>query len=88
VKIEPVAQSIAALPALKNGQLDVIAGANYVTFQQAVRGTGMTILFVTHDIDETVYVGVVLGRDPGRVIADRPVDLPREREQIARLRVS
>jgi NitT/TauT family transport system substrate-binding protein len=35
VKIEPVAQSIAALPALKNGQIDVIAGANYVTFLQA-----------------------------------------------------
>jgi NitT/TauT family transport system substrate-binding protein len=35
VKIEPVAQSLAALPALKNGQLDVIAGANYVTFLQA-----------------------------------------------------
>jgi len=35
VKIQPVAQSIAALPALKNGQLDLIAGANYVTFLQA-----------------------------------------------------
>src|SRR6185369_6025545 len=35
VKIEPVAQSLAALPALKNGQVDVIAGANYVTFLQA-----------------------------------------------------
>jgi NitT/TauT family transport system substrate-binding protein len=35
VKIQPVAQSIAALPALKNGQVDVIAGANYVTFLQA-----------------------------------------------------
>jgi NitT/TauT family transport system substrate-binding protein len=35
VKIEPVAQSLAALPALKNGQIDVIGGANYVTFLQA-----------------------------------------------------
>ena len=35
VKIEPVAQSLAALPALKNGQIDVIAGGNYVTFLQA-----------------------------------------------------
>ncbi|HEY0530238.1 MAG TPA: ABC transporter substrate-binding protein [Actinoplanes sp.] len=35
VKIVPVAQSLAALPALKNGQVDVIAGANYVTFLQA-----------------------------------------------------
>jgi NitT/TauT family transport system substrate-binding protein len=37
VKIQPVAQSLAALPALKNGQVDVIAGANYVTFLQADR---------------------------------------------------
>jgi NitT/TauT family transport system substrate-binding protein len=35
VKIVPVAQSLAALPALKNGQVDVIAGANYVTYLQA-----------------------------------------------------
>lgn len=35
VEIEPVAQSLAALPALKNGQVDVIAGGNYVTFLQA-----------------------------------------------------
>jgi NitT/TauT family transport system substrate-binding protein len=35
VQIKPVAQSIQALPALKNGQVDAIAGANYVTFLQA-----------------------------------------------------
>ncbi|GGK91622.1 ABC transporter substrate-binding protein [Mangrovihabitans endophyticus] len=35
VKVQPVAQSLAALPALQNGQVDVIAGANYVTFLQA-----------------------------------------------------
>lgn len=35
VTIQPVQQSIQALPALKNGQVDVIAGANYVTFLQA-----------------------------------------------------
>lgn len=35
VKIQPVAQSILALPALKNGQVDVISGGNYVTFLQA-----------------------------------------------------
>jgi NitT/TauT family transport system substrate-binding protein len=35
VQIKPVAQSIQALPALKNGQVDVIAGGNYVTFLQA-----------------------------------------------------
>jgi NitT/TauT family transport system substrate-binding protein len=35
VQIKPVAQSVQALPALKNGQVDVIAGGNYVTFLQA-----------------------------------------------------
>lgn len=35
VQVKPVAQSIQALPALKNGQVDVIAGANYVSFLQA-----------------------------------------------------
>jgi NitT/TauT family transport system substrate-binding protein len=35
VQIRPVAQSIQALPALKTGQVDVIAGGNYVTFLQA-----------------------------------------------------
>ncbi|RJO70810.1 ABC transporter ATP-binding protein [Nocardia panacis] len=45
----------------------------------------ITIVLVTHDIDESVYVGdrvLVLSRAPGRVIADLPVDLPRERDQI------
>ncbi len=52
-----------------------------------IRGSSeMTILFVTHDIDESVYVGdrvVVLGGPPGFVRADLPVSLPGPREQIA-----
>jgi NitT/TauT family transport system ATP-binding protein len=52
-----------------------------------VRGNdGMTILLVTHDIDESVYVGdrvAVLTRSPGKVCADLPVDLPAERDQVA-----
>jgi NitT/TauT family transport system ATP-binding protein len=47
---------------------------------------GITILLVTHDIDESVYTGdrvVVLTRGPGRVVADVPVDLPSPRDQIA-----
>ncbi|WP_328467565.1 ABC transporter ATP-binding protein [Actinoplanes sp. NBC_00393] len=53
----------------------------------AIRGGyGMTILLVTHDIDESVYVGdrvVVFGGSPGGVRADLPVVLPSPREQIA-----
>ncbi|NNN35610.1 ABC transporter ATP-binding protein [Streptomyces sp. S3(2020)] len=50
------------------------------------RTDGTTIVFVTHDIDESVYVGdrvVVLSPGPGsHVVLDLPVDLPGEREQI------
>ncbi|MGY0490012.1 ABC transporter substrate-binding protein [Streptomyces sp. WG-D5] len=35
VRVQPVQQSIQALPALAKGQVDVIASANYVTFLQA-----------------------------------------------------
>jgi NitT/TauT family transport system ATP-binding protein len=46
----------------------------------------ITILLVTHDIDESVYTGdrvLVLTRGPGRIVADVPVDLPSPRDQIA-----
>ncbi|MBL6280517.1 ABC transporter ATP-binding protein, partial [Micromonospora fiedleri] len=45
----------------------------------------MTVLFVTHDIDEAVYLGqrvVVLGASPAGVIAQFPIDLPAERDQL------
>ena len=50
------------------------------------RERDMTILLVTHDIDESVYVGdrvVVLTPAPGRVRADLAVDLPAPRDQIS-----
>ncbi len=50
------------------------------------RARDVTILLVTHDIDESVYVGdrvVVLSPGPGRVQADLPVDLPSPRDQIS-----
>jgi NitT/TauT family transport system ATP-binding protein len=45
----------------------------------------ITILLVTHDIDESVYTGdrvLVLTRGPGRITADVAVDLPSPRDQI------
>jgi NitT/TauT family transport system ATP-binding protein len=45
----------------------------------------ITILLVTHDIDESVYTGdrvIVLTGGPGRVRADIGVDLPAPRDQI------
>jgi NitT/TauT family transport system ATP-binding protein len=50
------------------------------------RAQRMTILFVTHDIDESVYLGdrvVVLSPAPARVAANLTTDLPAERDQIA-----
>ncbi|WP_207956370.1 ABC transporter ATP-binding protein [Rubrobacter marinus] len=45
---------------------------------------GITVLLVTHDIDEAVYLSdrvFVLGKPPSVVISEVPVDLPRPREQ-------
>ena len=49
------------------------------------RERGMSILFVTHDIDESVYLGervVVLSKSPTWVQEDLAIDLPDERDQI------
>ena len=46
---------------------------------------GMTTLFVTHDIDEAVYLGqrvIVLSSSPTVVLEDLKIDLPAERDQI------
>jgi NitT/TauT family transport system ATP-binding protein len=49
------------------------------------RRLGMTMLFVTHDIDEAVYLAdrvVVLSRSPSVVLRQIDVDLPARRDQI------
>ena len=46
---------------------------------------GITMLFVTHDIDEAVYLGervVMLSSSPTHVVENLEVDLPSERDQL------
>ncbi|MGW4483266.1 ABC transporter ATP-binding protein [Amycolatopsis sp. NPDC004368] len=49
------------------------------------REQGTTVVLVTHDIDESVYLGdrvLVLSKSPASIVADLPVGLPAERDQI------
>jgi NitT/TauT family transport system ATP-binding protein len=53
--------------------------------REVQRGYASTVLLVTHDIDESVYLGdrvLVLSRSPASIVADLPVKLPAERDQI------
>jgi NitT/TauT family transport system ATP-binding protein len=46
-------------------------------------GTGKTVLFVTHDIDEAIYLAdrvIVFTARPGRIKQDIRIDLPRPRD--------
>jgi NitT/TauT family transport system ATP-binding protein len=46
---------------------------------------GVTLLFVTHDIDEAVYLGqrvIVLSASPTHVVEDLAIDLPDPRDQL------
>ncbi|MFJ6347143.1 ABC transporter ATP-binding protein [Pseudarthrobacter oxydans] len=49
------------------------------------RKLGVTILFVTHDIDESVYLGervIILSSSPTVIQEDLTIDLPNERDQL------
>jgi NitT/TauT family transport system ATP-binding protein len=50
------------------------------------RRLGVTLLFVTHDIDDAIYLGqrvLVLSSSPTRIVEDLAVDLPDARDQLA-----
>ena len=45
----------------------------------------MTVVFITHDLEEAIYLGdrvIVLSADPGQIIEQIDVDLPRPRDQL------
>ncbi|MGA2391719.1 MAG: ABC transporter ATP-binding protein [Candidatus Lustribacter sp.] len=51
-----------------------------------VAGSGATVFFVTHDLEEAVYLGnrvIGLKPHPGRIASDVTVTLPRPRNQLA-----
>ena len=66
------------------GALDVQTKEDMQVFIRRVwRDTGTTVVMVTHDVEEAVFLGqrvVVLACDPGRVAADLTVDLPADRD--------
>lgn len=50
--------------------------------QRIWQATGTTALLVTHNVSEAVFLSdtvLVMGRDPGRIIERREIDLPRPR---------
>lgn len=69
------------------GSLDAMTKASLQDELQRVhQRTGPTVAFVTHDIDEAIYLSdriVVLGGSPSTVTHEIPVELPRPRDQLA-----
>jgi NitT/TauT family transport system ATP-binding protein len=53
---------------------------------EIARSTGATILFVTHDLEEAIYLGdrvIGLAPHPGRIGIELKVNLPRPRDQVS-----
>lgn len=49
------------------------------------RERNMTVIFITHDLEEAIYIGdtvIALGANPGRIRKKVSVDLPRPRHQL------
>jgi NitT/TauT family transport system ATP-binding protein len=68
------------------GALDAMTKTQLQDELQAVhKVTGATIVFVTHDIEEAIYLSdrvLVLAESPARITTEVIVDLPRPRDQI------
>lgn len=69
------------------GALDAMTkGSLQDEMQQVHQRTRPTVAFVTHDIDEAVYLSdriLILGGSPAAIEREIPVELPRPRDQLA-----
>jgi NitT/TauT family transport system ATP-binding protein len=69
------------------GSLDAITKAALQDELQRVHAsTGTTIIFITHDVEEAVYLGdraIVLAGQPAGITAEMTIDLPRPRDQLS-----
>jgi sulfonate transport system ATP-binding protein len=67
------------------GALDAITRAYMQSELARIREReNITMVFVTHDVDEAIYLGdrvVVMARRPGRIRSEVPVDIPRPRRR-------
>ena len=86
-----IARALACRPAvlLMDEPFSAVDALTRVGLQELVRALwrelGLTVVFVTHDVDEGVYLStrvVALTRAPGAVAADLPIELPHPRNQI------
>ena len=87
-----IARALACRPAvlLMDEPFSAVDALTRVGLQELVRSLwrelGLTVVFVTHDVDEGVYLStrvVALTRAPGTVAIDVPIELPQPRDQIA-----
>src|SRR6516165_2917975 len=71
-------EPFSAVDALTRAGLQELLGALW-------RELGLTVVFVTHDVDEGVYLSsriIALTRAPGTIAIDMPIELPAPRDQI------
>jgi NitT/TauT family transport system ATP-binding protein len=77
--LDPQIREMMQIELMKLWDLDRPGGAPAGTGKGAER---KSVLFVTHSVDEAVFLSdrvVMMGTQPGRVIADLKIDLPRPR---------
>src|SRR6202521_5826930 len=87
-----IARALACRPAvlLMDEPFSAVDALTRVGLQELLRALWrelrLTVIFVTHDVDEGVYLStrvVALSRAPAAIVIDVPIELPAPRDQIA-----